>query len=180
MKPHFAFVAVIVVVGWALVALPASEDAKVPETIAAPAGFQKLLLSVEARGVQIYKAEAGDDGKLKWVHQAPVADLFDSKGKKIGYHYAGPSWETLDGSKVAKGESTKAVPVDAPNKSDDVPWLLIKVNSADVMPGTLSDAAYVQRLKTKGGVPPRDAPKRAGTIVGVPYTAEYRFYGKSE
>jgi hypothetical protein len=31
---------------------------------------------------------------------APLADLLDTSGKKVAVHYAGPSWESEDGSKL--------------------------------------------------------------------------------
>ncbi len=38
--------------------------------------------------------------KYEWVFKAPEASLMDDQGKIIGKHYAGPTWESSDGSKV--------------------------------------------------------------------------------
>ena len=78
---------------------PAVPD--VPKEIAVPPGH-KLLFKVEAKGVQIYKAVEGKGGALEWVLEAPLADLFEEKGGKAGWHYEGPSWEAADGSKALR------------------------------------------------------------------------------
>jgi hypothetical protein len=61
-----------------------------------------LSVVAQASGVQIYDCSASkaDPSKFEWVFRAPEADLFDGTGKKIGKHYAGPTWESNDGSKV--------------------------------------------------------------------------------
>ncbi|MGD0586873.1 MAG: DUF3455 domain-containing protein, partial [Oryzomonas sp.] len=73
----------------------------VPEALKPPAG-QRLSLETVGIGVQIYECKpAKDDPKrYEWVFKAPEAELFDSAGKRIGRHYAGPTWEANDGSKV--------------------------------------------------------------------------------
>src|SRR5206468_420762 len=86
-----------------------------------------LSLETEATGVQIYECNAGKDvpTRFEWVFKAPEADLFDRAGNKIGKHYAGPTWESNDGSKVV-GE------VKAQNAGPDsgaIPWLLLNAKS---------------------------------------------------
>jgi hypothetical protein len=158
------------------VAQPAPPD--VPKVIAVPAGH-KVLFRMEAKGVQIYKAIVGKSGALEWVLEAPLADLFDEKGTRVGHHYDNPpAWEAADGSKVVKRGDAKLAA--APHPNDDIPWLLLSVKAEDGMAGILSHAVYVQRLQTQGGKAPAELPKRAGTKVGVPYKAVYYFYGKAE
>ena len=72
-----------------------------PERLRPPAN-QVLAFETLATGVQIYECNASKDvpTRFEWVFKAPEADLFDSAGKKIGTHYAGPTWESTDGSKV--------------------------------------------------------------------------------
>jgi hypothetical protein len=156
---------------------PASPE--VPKDIAVPPGH-KLVVKMEARGVQIYKAVEAKPGQLEWTFEAPLADLFDGKGDKAGYHYEGPSWEATDGSKVLidKAEKVKSAP--APNAREDIPWLLIKVKAEEGKAGSLSPAVYVQRVQTVGGKAPMAAPQRAGTKIGVAYKAVYYFYTKVE
>lgn len=141
-----------------------------------PAGT-KLVLTAKAKGVQIYRSVADADGHFKWVFEAPLAQLSDSHGKLALYHYAGPSWEALDGSKVARDTDVAVKSVPAPHAATDVPWLLAKV-TADPAPGILAQVVFVQRLDTHGGQAPSAPPTRADTRVGVPYTATYTFYAK--
>ena len=74
---------------------------EVPGTLKVPEA-QVLSLEVQATGVQIYECKTSKDDSMRfeWVFKAPEAELFDSVGKRIGRHYAGPTWESNDGSKV--------------------------------------------------------------------------------
>jgi hypothetical protein len=152
---------------------------EVPKEIAVPPGH-KLLAKLEAKGVQIYKAVEAKPGQLEWAFEAPLADLGDGRGGKVGYHYEGPSWEAIDGSKVVRDKAEDVKTVSAPNPKDDIPWLLIKVKAEEGKAGAFSPVVFVQRLQTAGGKPPGDAPKRAGTKIGVAYRAVYYFYAKAE
>ena len=58
--------------------------------------------------------------------KAPDAGLFDERGRWIGRHFAGPTWEALeDGSKVI---GTQIEKTSAP-KGGDILWLLLKRNA---------------------------------------------------
>lgn len=148
---------------------PAAPDAlKVPET-------QVLALETQATGVQIYecKASKDDSTKFEWVFKAPEAELFDGAGKRIGKHYAGPSWEANDGSKVV-GE------VRARDNGPDpgaIPWLLLSAKSTSGN-GVLSQTQSIQRLQTTGGKAPAEgcSQAQAGNETRVPYKAKYYFY----
>jgi len=76
-----------------------------------------------ARGSQIYRCEAGATSQHRWVFQAPEADLFSDAAmtQLVGRHYDGPTWESLDGSRVA-GKVRANAP--APDSSA-IPWLLL-------------------------------------------------------
>ena len=150
----------------------------VPAELQPPAGY-KLLFTAIAEGVQIYTSVGDAGAPLKWVLEAPLAHLTVRKGNIAIHHYAGPSWEAADGSKVVRDKDTPVKSVPAPNATADIPWLLVKV-TPDPAAGTLSKVDYVQRLSTHGGVAPAAAPVRADTKIGVPYTATYAFYAKAE
>src|SRR5258708_40290209 len=79
---------------------------KVP-ILRVPAG-QTVLLKALGKGVQIYdcKARADDPGKFEWSFKAPEADLTNEHEDKIAKHYAGPTWEANDGSKVVGAKKT--------------------------------------------------------------------------
>jgi len=147
---------------------------EVPENLK-PSMAEKLSLEAQARGVQIYecKAAPGDPARLEWVFKAPEAELFDSAGKKIGKHYAGPTWESVDGSKVAGA-------VKAQDKGSDpgaIAWLLLTAKATSGN-GVFSKVTSIQRLKTAGGkAPDGDCTQaEAGKELRVPYTATYYFY----
>jgi hypothetical protein len=136
-----------------------------------------VLLKANASGVQIYecKAAAGNPGAFVWALKAPEAALFDERGELIGKHYAGPTWEARDGSRVV-GE--KVAQSDAPD-AGAIPWLLLRVRQTEGN-GVLSGAQSVQRVATSGGKPPPDGcdAAHASQEIRVPYTATYYFNGK--
>jgi len=87
----------------------------VPDNLKPP-GNEALAMIVPAKGVQIYECRAKKDqpGAYEWAFVAPEADLFDTSGKKIGRHYAGPHWESTDGSKIAGTVKERADAPQAP------------------------------------------------------------------
>jgi len=152
---------------------PAPKPAALPENLRVPEG-QPLLLRAAARGSQIYtcKARAADPAAFEWVLKAPDAELFDQNGVKIGKHYAGPTWESTDGSRVV-GEVMQRSPVQGA-----VPWLLLRAKSNEGA-GAFANAKYIQRLDTVGGVAPSAGcdSAHADAEVRVDYSANYDFYG---
>jgi Protein of unknown function (DUF3455) len=184
MHPRFAFVVLTGLVLLLAVVRPAGAEEKpsepvVPAAVRVPPGH-KLLARAEAKGVQIYKSVAGTDRTLAWVLEAPLADLFSREGQKVGYHYAGPSWEAADGSMITRDKAQAVQTAAAPNAQDDIPWLLIKVQAAGDHEGTFIKVVYIQRVDTQGGQAPAEAPRRAGTQAGVAYRATYYFYGRAD
>src|SRR5438132_11623412 len=79
---------------------PAAAPA-LPAEIRPPPGAV-LLFRARAEGYQVYqcKARADKANGFAWTLKGPEAVLFNDRGEKIGTHYAGPSWEAADGSKV--------------------------------------------------------------------------------
>jgi hypothetical protein len=134
----------------------------------------EVVLQVHATGSQIYICQPGADQKLAWVLKAPDAELFDSQGKNIGHHGAGPSWKFKDGSEVTGKMVAKH---DAPDTTA-IPWLLVAVATNNAS-GTLANATFIQRVHTKDGQPPAastcDESKR-GTESKSAYSADYYFY----
>lgn len=145
---------------------------QVPETLQPPADEQ-LLLRVHAKGDQIYTCKSDAD-QFSWTLKAPDAQLFDKDGKPFGKHFAGPSWEANDGSRVTGKAVANAPSPDA----DSIPWLLVKIVSHDGE-GVLSRVTSVQRLNTKGGKAPVSGcdNSHVGQEVRAPYSADYLFYG---
>ena len=152
----------------------AAPEPPVPESLR-PSAKETLILKAHAVGVQIYVCQANhdDSARFDWVFKAPEAQLFDKSGKPIIKHYAGPSWEAPDGSKVV-GEV-----VSKDNGPDPmaIPWLLLRAKST-AGSGPLSHTQSIQRLNTVGGKAPEGGCGAGllGSEVRVHYTAEYVFY----
>jgi hypothetical protein len=118
-------------------------------------------------------AGGGGESQFQWVFKEPKADLVDDSMTKIGIHYAGPTWEANDGSKVVGSVLAKA----ASPTPGNVPWLLLEVKSTSGT-GVLSGVAFIQRVETTGGVAPADGcdEPHVGTLAEIDYQADYYFY----
>jgi Protein of unknown function (DUF3455) len=145
-----------------------------PDVLTVPKN-ELLSFTLQGVGVQVYacKAVSNDPARFDWAFVAPEAVLLDNRGNKAGKHYAGPTWEANDGSKVV-GE------VLAKDNGPDpaaIPWLLLRAK-ANAGTGIFSQITSVQRLNTEGGKAPADGctQAKAGTEVRIPYTADYYFY----
>ncbi len=149
----------------------AASAQQVPPQIQAPANEQ-LLLQVHAKGDQVYTCKEGVT-QFAWTLKAPDAQLLDKDGKPFGKHFAGPSWEASDGSRVTGKAVANAPSPDA----DSIPWLLVNIVNHEGT-GVLSRATSIQRLNTKGGKAPASGcdAAHAGQEVRVPYSADYLFY----
>jgi Protein of unknown function (DUF3455) len=171
-RKFISFSLPILVAACASVQKPAP-TVKVPDKLKPPAN-ESLAMIVPAKGVQIYECRAKKDqaGAYEWAFVAPEADLFDTSGKKIGRHYAGPHWESIDGSKIAGTVKERA---DAP-KGDAIPWLLLVTKSIGPQ-GSFSRITSIQRVNTVGGVEPKTGCSQSsvGTTARIPYTADYYF-----
>jgi hypothetical protein len=99
----------------------------VPERLAVPAN-QRLARMFHVNGVQIYdcKQIMTIPRRIEWVFRAPEAELRDSRGHLIGRHYAGPTWEALDGSKIVGEVVARS---DSPDPTA-IPWLLLRAKSS--------------------------------------------------
>lgn len=159
--------------------VPAAPD-PIPVLVAdplAPPPDHVLLLTLRAEGVQVYECRQKKDrpDEYEWALKAPDATLYDDRGDKIGTHYAGPTWEASDGSKVV---AVKEASADAPG-GRAVPWLLLRVKAHEGK-GVFDRVTYIQRVDTWAGQPPTIAAtkEQAGKEVRVKYEATYRFWGK--
>ena len=166
---------IVILLGFATLARgQAIPRPEVPEKLAAPAG-EAVVLSAHGVGSQIYICQAAADGKAAWALKAPDAELRDAQGAVIGHHSAGPSWKYKDGSEI----TGKAIGrVNAP-ESASIQWLLLNVVQHSGKKGLFSHVSSVQRLNTRGGMPPPDSDcttSQLKTEVKIPYSADYYFY----
>ena len=147
----------------------AHAETPLPDAIAAPG--EAVVLAVHAEGAQVYDCKAGAEGKLAWAFREPIATLM-ADGKTIGRHYAGPNWESVDGSAVV-GKAIGNAPGAAPS---DIPWLKLDVVSKRGS-GILTPVTTVQRINTQGGKLD-GACDKAGATRSAPYSADYVFLRK--
>ena len=150
------------------------------ELPAAPAALQPpadqvLALTATGSGVQIYecKPTPADAARYEWTFKAPEAELTDANGHTLGKHYAGPTWESTDGSSVVGEVKAK----DAGPDANAIPWLLLAAKSTSGT-GVFSHVASIQRLQTSGGKAPTTScgKDNAQAATRVPYKAMYYFY----
>ena len=127
---------------------------------------------VSATGVQVYTCTFNPAGATGWVLRGPDAQLFDPQSKPVGKHYAGPTWEDLDGSTVV-GEVKRSMPAPVDKA---VPWLLLAAKSHKGS-GAFAQARTIVRMETTGGTAPGGGcdETRVSQEVRVPYTAIYVF-----
>jgi Protein of unknown function (DUF3455) len=151
-----------------------SSPLNVPPPLAVAQG-QVLIARLHAQGVQIYQCQPAknDPTRFDWLFKEPEATLFDHAGRKVGKHFAGPSWEANDGSKVV-GEVMARF--DSPD-TNAIPWLLLRAKSTTGK-GRFSTVQSVQRLSTVGGSAPKNGCAQAQLTqeLRVPYSADYLFY----
>ena len=154
----------------------------VPEIIAVPGG-NKVIWHAYATGEQIYECQQSttDPDLYLWVFIEPDATLYADAAftREVGIHYIGPTWQATVGRKngdFVVGTKLQSVTEDV----TAIPWLLLQaVPSTD--PDYYDEITYIQRLYTVGGLAPATAATSAnvGAKEGVPYTAEYFFYGSN-
>ena len=153
---------------------PPMPTVQVPDKLK-PDANESLAMIAHAKGVQIYECRAGKDqtGNYDWAFVAPEADLFDGRGRKVGRHYAGPHWESVDGSKILGAVKERA---DAP-VAGAIPWLLLTAKSVGP-DGAFSRVKSIQRVHTAGGAAPTTdcSQATAGTPARINYTADYYFF----
>jgi hypothetical protein len=149
-----------------------AKDAMVEVPAALNPNKLSIFRVVSATGVQVYTCARNAAGARGWILKGPDAQLFDPQGKLVGKHYAGPTWEDLDGGKVV-GQARTSMPAPADKA---VPWLLLDAKSHEGS-GAFTQAQAVVRMETVGGSAPGDGCEeaRAGQELRVPYTAVYVF-----
>jgi hypothetical protein len=148
---------------------PAAAQTAIPDAVAAKG--ETVVLTVHADGAQVYECKAGDGGKLTWQFREPVATLI-ANGKTLGRHYAGPTWDLTDGSRVMgklTGKASGATP-------KDIPWLKLEAVNAQGN-GALAGVTAIQRINTQGGQFD-GACDKAGATFAAPYAADYVFLKK--
>jgi hypothetical protein len=138
----------------------------VPDNLKPPAN-ETLTLQARAAGDQVYIC----DGST-WMLSGPDARLLAESGEQVGSHFAGPTWEWSDGSRVIGRPVANATPDPA-----SIPWLLLTAAQHEGE-GVMKNVSSIQRLSTKGGKPPVSGcdASHKGAETRSHYTAVYYFY----
>jgi hypothetical protein len=151
------------------VAMAGPPSPTVPDEIKVNDG-NKVFLVGHAVGVQIYTCNGST-----WSSAVPRANLYDDNGKLIITHFRGPTWQATDGSQ-AVGTVVDHVNLDR----TAIDWVLLSTTTTPGPDGDrLVDTTFIQRINTTGGHTPPAADcnaATAGTVVEVPYTADYFFW----
>lgn len=156
--------------------MPAMSSAPdVPGPIAVPAGTKMSMRTVGV-GELTYECreKQGAAGAFEWTFVAPTATLWDAnRTEAVGKYYAGPTWESNDGSKVT-GKQLATAPA---TNAGAIPLQLVQAAPATGT-GSMQGVTYIQRLNTVGGVAPQEpcAASSAGQRRQVKYEADYVFY----
>lgn len=140
----------------------------VPDNLKPPAS-ETLVRQARAVGDQVYVCDGSN-----WALSRPDAKLLDGSGRQIGSHFAGPTWEWSDGSRVVGRPVANATP-----DPDSIPWLLVTATQHQG-DGAMKNVSSIQRLSTKGGKAPTggcDASHK-GEEARSHYSAVYYFYTK--
>jgi len=149
------------------------DNSSLPEPVRVPAGQMQSMFT-SAVGELTYECREKKDmaGAYEWAFVGPMATLRNRAGEKVGTYYAGPTWESLDGSKVTGKQQAVA-----PGMAGAIPLQLVKANPATGQ-GAMVGTSYIQRLNTKGGVAPTLAcgMGEKGQRQTVAYSADYVFY----
>ena len=129
----------------------------------------ELVFHAFGVGVQIYTWTG-----TSWSFVSPEALLLADPGDHalVGFHFAGPTWESLSGSKVVGTVMQSCTP-----NPDAIPWLLVGAASNEGH-GIFQRVNFIQRLNTVGGKAPGAPGDFPGQVARVPYTADYFFYQK--
>ena len=165
---NFIFLALVLFTGTSLMGKGREADLPSPQcdSLNVPAG-NRISAHVYALGVQIYRWNGSG-----WVFVAPDATLYADPcfNGEIGTHYAGPTWEADDGSKVVATRVADCTP-----NRGAIPWLRLDAVSSSPQ-GRFGLVTHVLRVNTIGGTAPATAGAFVGDEARVPYTAEYYFY----
>lgn len=155
---------------------PMVKNADLPEAVRVPAGHTQSLYAMAA-GELTYECRTKKDmaDAYEWGFVGPVATMTNASGDVLGKYYAGPTWESKDGSKV----TGKQVAV-SPGAPGAIPLQLVKANPS-MGEGSMKDVTYIQRLNTVGGVAPAlpCGAEQKGQRQQVAYKADYVFYKAS-
>lgn len=138
--------------------------------------FRNALHNFQAsviKGKQIYECKTADDGTTAFAQRDVRAVL----GGGIAHSFVKPNSGTPQWIAPDRSAVTGALISKTPNGDKNIPELDLKATQSGKHRGLLAGTAEILRLNTVGGVAPAGACEE-GTIVGVPYGADYVFINR--
>lgn len=153
------------------------DQTALPPAVQVPAGNRVFMETVGVGQITYEcRAKAGAAGEFEWFFVGPDARLMGRDGKAIGRYFGPPAtWEGQDGVKVTATQVAVA-----PAAPGSIALQLVKANPASGA-GWVSGTTYIQRVATRGGVPPSQAcaAVNTGQRQVVQYQADYIFWKAS-
>lgn len=134
--------------------------------------LDNFLASV-VKGKQIYECKPAQGGGYAFA-QRDVSALL---GGRIAHSFVKPNSGTPQWIAPDRSAVTGSLISKTPNGDKNIPELDLKATQSGKHRGLLADTAEILRLNTVGGVAPSGSCS-PGTIVGVPYRADYVFIQK--
>ena len=138
--------------------------------------FRNALHNFQAsviKGKQIYECKRADDGTTAFAQRDVRAVL----GGGIAHSFVKPNSGTPQWIAPDRSAVTGALISKTPNGDKNIPELDLKATQSGKHRGLLAGTAEILRLNTVGGVAPAGSCEE-GTIVGVPYGADYVFINR--
>jgi hypothetical protein len=154
-------------------------------------GPSHAFLVGHALGTQNYECQpspSGLLGRVAWTLFTPEATLFNDESEQLITHFFSPNpdegntvratWQDSADTSIVWARGIAQATVD----KAAIPWVLLEAAGTAVGPNggtTLADTTFVQRLNTRGGLPPAtgcDTLNDVGHRAFMPYTADYFFY----
>ncbi|CAB5673809.1 Protein of uncharacterised function (DUF3455) [Delftia tsuruhatensis] len=146
-------------------------QADLPAPVQVPSGH-KVALETVGIGQITYECRTRKDQPMEqeWAFVGPDARLTDRQGRIVGRYFGPPAtWVHQDGSKVTATQVAVA-----PASAGNIALQLVKAEPSSGM-GALQGVTYIQRVATRGGVPPA-TPCNASNLGAkqvVQYQADY-------
>jgi len=163
----------------------------VPQNLEVASEHKPFLVGF-AIGTQNYVCLPATNTPFAWTPTGPQATLFGDFDEQLTTHFLSPNPDEAGTARATWQHSrdTSAVWAQAIETSSDptfveqgaIAWLLLRVVGSESGPNggrRLSEATYIQRVHTSGGVAPATGCAQAdnvGARAFVPYTTDYYFY----
>lgn len=149
---------------------PVNSD--LPESLRAPSD-EVLEDVLTTTGDVLYQCDRSADG-VAWVYHGVESTLVNSTGESVGTALPGGYFTGYDDSYVVTRPDAEATV-----SPDSVSWarLAARFNAGTrTSEGRFARTGLIQRVNTKGGLPPDQLCATEGSTLYVPYSARYLMY----